>query len=274
MLATARSNGLNYTFPARDVVIGDALRKFGEYSQVEIDYLLKLCLAPKGHFVDVGANIGTIALPFARQRSGWKISAYEAQRWICHLLAHNVIANGLLNIEPIHAAVGAETQIVDFPMYELGAKGNFGEVGFFTTQNPPRERVRMVRLDDVARDASLIKMDIQGFEPEALKGAGEVLRNIKPCWIAEADRNDEAKARETIRIFLESAYAVYWLYVPFVTATAQKKASAEVSLVGDFNIVALPPGTDIDLDLPQLAAANDAFPAHRAELAYLRRYGF
>jgi len=100
------------------------------------------------------------------------------------------------------------------------------------------------------------------------------LRNIKPCWIAEADRNDEAKARETIRIFLESAYAVYWLYVPFVTATAQKRASAEVSLVGDFNIVALPPGTDIDLDLPQLAAANDAFPAHRAELAYLRRYGF
>ncbi|MEI7573253.1 MAG: hypothetical protein WCJ52_09045 [Phenylobacterium sp.] len=118
-----------------------------------------------------------------------------------------------------------------------------------------------------------MKMDLQGFEPEVLRGAGELLTRVRPAWIAEADRKQEAVARSTIRVFFEAGYTLHWLFVPFATRTAPRNGD-KATLTGDFNIVALPEGMRVPDDIPQLEGPDAPFPTSLDGLPYLRRYGF
>jgi len=275
-LDITRAYDLDFRFPAADTVVGSTLRTFGEFSRVELDVLLHLAPQPSGVMIDAGANIGSLALPFARARPGWRVMAYEAQRWICHLLASNAIDNNLLNVEPIHAALGPEEALTDFPMGALDATLNFGGLGFGSA-GVGNERVRVTRLDDlpppVHNSVRVVKMDLQGFEPEVLRGAGDLLTRVRPAWIAEADRKQEAVARRTIRIFHEAGYTLHWLFVPFATRTAPRNGD-QAQLVGDFNIIATPQGTALPPDLPRLDGPDAPFPTRLDGLPYLRRYGF
>jgi FkbM family methyltransferase len=271
-----RAYDLDFRFPASDTVVGATLRTFGEFSRVELDVLLHLAPQPSGVMIDAGANIGSLALPFAKARPGWRVMAYEAQRWISHLLAANAIANDLLNVEPIHAALGREESLTDFPMAALDASLNFGGLGFGSA-GVSNERVRVTRLDDLPPSVHslvrVVKMDLQGFEPEVLRGAGELLTRVRPAWIAEADRNQEAVARSTIRVFFEAGYTLHWLFVPFATRTAPRNGD-KATLTGDFNIVALPEGMGLPDDIPRLEGPDAPFPTSLDGLPYLRRYGF
>jgi len=276
LLDVTRAFDLDLRFPASDTIVGPTLRTFGEFSRVELDVLLHLASDPSGVMIDAGANIGSLALPFARARPGWRVMAFEAQRWICHLLASNAISNNLLNVEPVHAALGPEEGLAGFPMAGLASSLNFGGLGFGAS-GAPQEKVRVTRLDDlpppVHGAVRVVKMDIQGFEPEVLRGAGDLLTRARPAWIAEADRKQEDVARTTIRIFFEAGYEVFWLFVPFATRTAPRNGG-QATLTGDFNIIAVPPGTALPADIPRLEAPDAPFPASLDGLPYLRRYGF
>ncbi|MBP6546282.1 MAG: FkbM family methyltransferase [Phenylobacterium sp.] len=72
-----------------------------------------------GTYVDVGANLGSIALPVAR--SGGRVIAIEANRGLAGLLATNALNNGLYNVEVHHAAVGETRRLAKFPMVPLSA---------------------------------------------------------------------------------------------------------------------------------------------------------
>lgn len=276
LLDITRAYGLDFRFPASDTVVGANLRTFGEFSRVELDILLHLAPEATGVMVDAGANIGSLALPFARARPGWKVMAYEAQRWICHLLAANAVANDLLNVEPVHAALGPEESLTDFPMAGLDSGVNFGGLGF-GARTPSHERVRVARLDDLdptLRGAvKVVKMDLQGFEPEVLRGAENLLNRVRPSWIAEADRNLPEVARKTLRIFFDAGYVVHWLFVPFATRTAARNGD-KAALVGDFNIIATPAEGRVPPDIPRVEGPDSPFPTSVDGLPYLRRYGF
>lgn len=276
LLDVTRAYGLDFRFPASDTVVGQTLRTFGEFSRVELDVLLHLAPGDSGVMIDAGANIGSIALPFARARPGWKVMAFEAQRWICHLLAANAVANDLLNVEPIHAALGRAESLSDFPMAGLDSGVNFGGLGFGARADT-HERVRVTRLDDlpapVHESVKVVKMDLQGFEPEVRGGAEDLLARIRPSWIAEADRNLPDVARRTLRIFLEAGYHVHWLFVPFATRSAPRNGG-QAQLVGDFNIIATPREGLVPPDIPRVEGPDAPFPTSLEGLPYLRRYGF
>ena len=275
-LDVTRAYGLDFRFPASDTVVGANLRTFGEFSRVELDVLLHLAPETAGVMIDAGANIGSLALPFAKARPGWKVMAYEAQRWICHLLAANAVANDLLNVEPIHAALGSDETLTDFPVAGLDSGVNFGGLGFGSRAGA-YERIRVTRLDDIPppvhNSVRLVKMDLQGYEPQVLKGAAELLNQVRPAWIAEADRNQQDIARETLRVFFDAGYVVHWLFVPFATRKAVRNAG-QATLTGDFNIIATPREGLVPPDIPRVEGPDSPFPTDLSDLPYLRRYGF
>src|SRR6266852_4122288 len=66
-----------------------------------------LCrLRPSGVFVDVGANIGALALPVAACRPDARLICVEADPQIVSLLQRNVTENGRSNIEIVHCLAG------------------------------------------------------------------------------------------------------------------------------------------------------------------------
>lgn len=140
MLDRAEAYGLDFMFPAGDTAVGRSLKVSGEFARVELDFLLDHA-GERGAFIDVGANIGAICLPFARRRPGWQVAAIEAQRPLSGVLAANALNNGLTQVAVFHAAAGATPGLANFPVVALDSQGNFGAIG--AGVEAPMEPVRV-----------------------------------------------------------------------------------------------------------------------------------
>lgn len=273
MLDCTVAYGLKFLFPLKDLGVGESLRSHGEFSRVETDFLLDHAPADeRGTLIDVGANIGSIALPFAQQRPSWQVLAVEAHRGLAAVLSANTLNNGLMNVEVFNAAAAAEPGLLKFPASKLSTEGNFGTLGFGSEEQA--EAVRALTLDEVSpRSTRLVKLDVEGFEPEVLKGARGLILSRKAIWVSEASIQHPESAAEVIRTFQEAGYSVFWFYVPFATPQSPKGAPAEPSR-GDANIVALPPGVENRWDLIPVGSATERRPSHGSAYAYLERYGY
>lgn len=90
----------------RDLLVGRALAVYGEWGEADLELLLPL-LGPGMTVVDVGANIGTHALPFAEAvgPEGCVI-AFERRPDAHRLLCANTSLRGLKNVDPVLGSVG------------------------------------------------------------------------------------------------------------------------------------------------------------------------
>jgi FkbM family methyltransferase len=273
MLDCTIAYGLTFLFPTEDKAVGASLKLHGEFARVELDLLVELASTGGGAMIDVGANIGSIALPFASRRPDWRVVAIEAHRGLSGLLHANSLNNRLLNVDVVHAAAGDERSIVDFPAVPFSDKRNFGALGF-TTETDAKEPILMLPLDQIAPpNTRLVKVDVEGFEPEVLKGASALIRSHAAVWLVEATIQHPQAAATSIRTFMEAGYSVHWLYAPFATPKSEKGSPTEPG-VGDSNIVALPPGVPNHWNLTSVVSPDDKRPGATSAYPYLKRYGY
>jgi FkbM family methyltransferase len=267
---TTEAYGLSFMYPRGDAVIGQALERFGEFAKPEVDLLSAYMTAlPHGTFLDVGANIGSIALPLAQNHPQWRVTAYEAHRGLAGLLVANALNNNLTNVEAHHAAVGPAIGVVAFPTPPLSAAMNFGSIGFGS--DAPPEPVRMCTLDSVApADTRLIKLDVEGAEGGVLMGSATLL-TTNAIWLFEAKKGSE-KTPALLNRFISAGFRLHWFYAPFVTPNSAKAQNRHGT--GDYNCLALPPGVPDLWQLPAITSAQDIPPSTTADFAYLSRYGF
>lgn len=272
MLDSTVAYGLTFLFPAADSAVGASLRNYGEFARTELDFLVEVAHGA-GTLLDVGANIGAIGLPFAHRRPDWTVHAIEAHRGLSGVLAANALNNRLYNVEVIHAAAGATSGLTSFPATSLSKATNFGAIGFKDREGP-MECIRMLTLDELAAaDTKLVKIDVEGFEPQVLQGATELLKRRTAIWLVEATiQNPEATA-SVIRTFQDTGYRVHWFYAPFATPASPKGAPSNPG-VGDANIVAFPPDVPNVWSLPPAGAPGERRPGAVSDYPYLARYGY
>jgi len=271
MFNCTRASGLTFLFPERDTVVGPTLQIYGEFAQPEVDFLVDVATAERGVFLDVGANIGAIALPFARRRPGWRVTAVEAHRGLSAVLATNTLGNHLYNVEVVNAAAGPERAIADFPLVPLDAETNFGDSGFH--RKAPRAATLQLPVDELAPEADVIKVDVQGFEAEVLKGASATLAAGRAIWFIETP-SEPAVRREVHDTFRSNGYGLFWFFSPFGTRRSPRGKATGQALGGDANWVAAPAGRPSPWPLPPVRDPLEARPARAAEYPYLQRYGF
>jgi FkbM family methyltransferase len=173
-------------------------------------------LIPQGAVVaDVGANVGvyTHALALAVGAKG-KVYSFEPVGHNYAILTALTRRTRLFNVVPINAAVGskaAETEML-IPDME-GFTGYYWAHVAIPGEAGRRERVRVVRLDDMLRDGVLsglhfIKCDVEGGELEVLLGAQEILRNHKPGCLIEVSKPTSARVFE---LFHQNGYRAFVL---------------------------------------------------------------
>ncbi len=135
--------------------------------QVEDLALFAACLPDGGVVYDIGANIGVTAI--AAAQAGCSVFAFEpAQRALAALRAN---AEGR-TIQVIPRAIGMQSGDIGFTEGQFIA-GSHVDAASST-------RVQVQRLDDWcappnAAAPSLIKIDVEGHEPEVIDGADGVL---------------------------------------------------------------------------------------------------
>lgn len=220
----------------------------GSYSGEQLT-LLEGFLSKDSVFIDAGANQGEFSITAARVVTRGQVIAFEpVSEYRARLLA-NIQLNHFENVHVVAAALGEQEG--NLPIYDQqgnAADGtrNEGLPTLFVSRSRsnPVEIVLVKRLDDVLKDLGIsrvdvIKLDIEGAELIALRGAVKTLAIFRPILILEI-------GRETC---LGAGYApealVDWLtsqgYRIEKIINSGKTVSFTSSALGDFqNVVAYP----------------------------------
>ncbi len=138
-----------------------------------------------GDIVHAGTFFGDF-LPAlsAALKPGAKVWAFEPSRenYRCAKITSEL--NGLGNVELVHAALGAQcmaarVKTVDATGIPMGGSAQVGDDG--------DETVDVVTIDDVTdgRQVSIVQLDVEGYERQALEGALRLIRRCRPMLILE-----------------------------------------------------------------------------------------
>lgn len=270
-----RAYGLEFLFPEKDKVIGQALRVYGEFARPQLDLigeLLSACAEP-GTYVDIGANIGAIALPLAARFPVWKVVAVEAHRGLAGVLAANVLNNRLYNVDVFNAAAGRGSGLARFPALPLSGEGNFGVMSLANPHGLSTEIVRVCSIDEIApADTRLIKVDVEGAEAEVLRGAATTLRDVRPAWIVETRAQPDEAARFCMRTLSDAGCRLFWFPAPLVLQRPLKGPAQARHGFLDLNLLALPPGMTTDWDLLPVDGPDAPWPDLNEAFRYRQRY--
>jgi len=150
-------------------------------------YLLSMAreLVRPGMMVwDIGANVGLFA--FAAAALGAQVLAVEPDIWLSNLLQRSRQLNGL-PVTVLPAAVGDTLTIGKLYLSPLGRASNSMR-GSGAYQNTVT--VTLDWLVEHFQSPSIVKMDIEGMEASALRGASKLLQ-LKPTILCEVTREHE-----------------------------------------------------------------------------------
>jgi FkbM family methyltransferase len=273
MLVTAEAYGLRLLVPQNDAIIGACLREHGEFARSEVD-LIRACLRSQGPgtIIDVGANLGAICLPLAAELPEWRVIGAEASRVLANVLAANAIGNRLLNVEVMHVALGPRLAVALFDSPPLGTSMNFGVLRVREEPGEWTEKVLMRPLDEIApADTRFVKIDVEGFELQVLRGSNRVLNDLRPGWLIEAHPLRENQVRECLRLFFDAGYRAYFTFAPFVTPGPSAGGGA---LKGDQNLLVLPQemAAPEDWGWPEITSPTLPWPMQETVEVLKRRY--
>jgi FkbM family methyltransferase len=135
----------------------------------------KLRLDSSDVVLDCGGNIGLFSL-YASPRVK-SVVAVEPLRQNFEMLVQNIERNKLENVKPLRTGVYSSDCIL--PLYGKGAGANLYRNIF----SDDLEYVHTVTIDQISCALgivfSVLKIDVEGAEAEALKGARETLKHVK-----------------------------------------------------------------------------------------------
>jgi len=152
--------------------------------------------------IDIGANTGLYSLLACAISSDVRVLAFEPVPRIMDRLRRQVDVNGWANrCELVSAAVSDRDGTVDFhvPLGGLPHSASLNPTGF---GDAPGQlvKVAVVALDTFCDDSlsvDLIKIDVEGFEADALRGMADLLADHHPALIFEVlddTRNEQIES--------------------------------------------------------------------------------
>jgi FkbM family methyltransferase len=253
-------NGL-LTCDSKDWLIGKYLYVNGSYEQeailTTVGFLRSegLLIRDDGIVLDVGANIGMIAIALLKHHLFERAAAFEPDPDNYRLLVKNVLQNGL------------QSQVLTFPLGlsspDVVGDGNgvectlerspdnFGdhrirhtaEPGFFHEENRSVVTVRVKTLDQVLEDSpnlrpeeiTVVWLDIQGHEGHFFDGARKLLQRQIPVvsefWPYGIVRS--GMPREKYLQIAESVFTHFYYLDNFKSGHFPRKPIAELSHLFD-----------------------------------------
>ncbi len=204
----------------KTITIGDGIKLSG----YEDEYILSIIEKTKGFYeqklldgwvykyakeakiiYDIGANIGNHTVYFAKKLNAEKIYSFEPMPINYKIFEKNIADNKIENIvTPYNVALGAESSSASMAIEQ---ENNNGTAKIDLTSETPGETVKIITLDSLNLPMpDFIKIDVEGFELNVLKGMINILKNSNaPIWI----EIDEDTCEEVYSLLLEYGYGIF-----------------------------------------------------------------
>jgi FkbM family methyltransferase len=184
-------------------------------------------LAGGSVFLDVGAATGAMTLPISKATKGIQIIAFEPAVRARRLLQATLTKNGFYGVNVLPLAVSDRVGTVQFADREISENGECpflpetSSIVSADTQSDPHGKIETVEtttLDAVGKEFGLngrnivIKIDIEGYEVEALIGAQSLLASNKVALaidIHEWPGHSGTTEKECRRLLEAAGYTCY-----------------------------------------------------------------
>jgi FkbM family methyltransferase len=185
-------NDLKYALFPNDNAVSSSIINGWQYEPYMFEFLNKNLIETNGKdVIDIGANNGSFAIDFAHLvGDNGKVHSYEPQRLVYYQLCGNVFMNGLNNVYCHNLAIGSSVDSVYIESPDYFEKGavNFGNVkvgktGELVIQTP------LDAFENEYKDVVFIKIDVQGYELNVIKGAENVIAKHRPYLFVEFEED-------------------------------------------------------------------------------------
>lgn len=187
----------------------------GLHEFTDMAFLLHL-LRPGDLFVDVGANVGSYTVLASAVCSARSI-AIEPDPGTARSLRRNIEINGIGDsVTVVEAAVGAAPAMVRF------TTGRDTTNRVATRSDLATREVQVRTLDEIlaTEDPALIKLDVEGYEPQVFAGAASTLKGTSLAAVITETADPE------IRSILRDAGFVCATYEPLQRTIASEPDAA------------------------------------------------
>jgi FkbM family methyltransferase len=158
---------------------------FNRVYEPEETALVKKIIHSEMRIIDIGANIGYYTTLFSKLAHKGSVYAFEPDESNFQLLKENCSINKCSNAKLFRHAIGNDECSRKLFLSEI----NFGDHRLYPVdENRSFTEVKMVTIDGFLGSEEafdFIKMDIQGFEMEALKGMQSKITSDKPIILLE-----------------------------------------------------------------------------------------
>lgn len=156
---------------------------------------------------DVGANVGVFAFAAAGLAPRGAVIAVEPDIWLAGLLRRSVgnQESGVTPVRVIPCAVSATVGVAEFVIAMRGRASNYlAEAGGWSQSGGARERVYVptLTLDTLLASQprpSFVKIDTEGAEVMALRGAERLLTEVRPTIYIEVGKENAAEATSLLK---------------------------------------------------------------------------
>lgn len=163
------------------------LDNIGNDFEPQMVSLFKKLITPGDVIADVGANIGLTSILFSRL--GCNVVSFEPSPSTYSILCENIQRNHLSNVVPVNVGLGDKAETTTITFAANNRSGGFvsdicrPEMGHVT------ENIEIRRLDDIwykfDNRLDFIKIDVEGFEGNVIRGALNLLEQHKPIVVLE-----------------------------------------------------------------------------------------
>eukprot|EP01037_Dinobryon_pediforme_P013983 gene13983-14100_t len=180
-------------YTAADNYIENAILCTGTYED-KINKLIRISLKYGGNALDIGGNIGlqSIRMAQATGLSG-KILAFEPLNYLQQKFRKNLALNGVTNVQLLPYALSNHETITDYKVNT----SSWNQGTFSLRQNEQTGEIQQVTVkvaDELPEiqeltSINLIKIDVEGFEFNVIRGLSQTIRKHLPRIIFEYDAN-------------------------------------------------------------------------------------
>lgn len=193
--------------------IGLHINQYGCYDRLNLELLFTFLNPLAGCFkdalaLDIGANIGNHSLFFSRYFGS--VCAFEPNQRTFDLLSFN--SKSVDNVTPFKFGLGDVEGV--FALNENPNNMGSSSIKYSDFSQSRRVDISVKRLDDIelpAAEINFVKIDVEGFESNVIKGGLGVLKKSQPLIIFEQHASEfENGSTEAIDLLKSLGYRFCW----------------------------------------------------------------
>ena len=177
-----------YVINPLDTIVSKPLR-IGNYWETFLHKYFKQYSNKNLNCLDIGANIGTHTVILSELFKN--VYAFEPQKEVFEVLKLNLEVNNCKNVIPYNFGLGEKEKTADLGFLDKNEPNNFGAATIVENDKLKKgdkkgETIVIKTLDSLnLKDICFIKIDIEGYEYNALLGGQETIKKYRPVIIFE-----------------------------------------------------------------------------------------